>query len=749
MKSLDQLTKPYQQQYKAYDQLSGYDSINYKLKSNGKNYLLKHYTNPCDFNLVAAEGNVIEMLNEDDLCCQIPVAIEKIHTYNDGSFSRLLPFIEGELLSAVEQTDALLFNFGRIAGLLNSQLLSIKNDTIKARESLWDMKQTLLNVENTAFIENASDRKLINYFFDLFEHKVLPVQKKLRQSIIHSDLNDNNIIIENEKIKGIIDFGDIAYSPLIYEVAIALTYIMLANESDSFEKAKAFIKGYNSIIALTKQELELLHLLIPARLAVSVCNSAKKKAAGEADEYVLINEQPAWQLLQKWISINPTWINNFFLDAVDLPTNQLNIENLIKQRKKYIGKSLSITYKKPIYMTGSAFQYMYDHLGNTYLDMRNNIPQLGHCHPNISKIISKKIRQLNTNTRYLYPELTEYATALSKKLPTGLHKIFYVNSGSEASDLAIRMAKTHTQNNSIAILENGYHGSTNTGIAISDYKRYGIKEKPANIITLPMPKSYNGKYKTGEAYANDAIEIINKHIKEENDLAALIVESVSGCGGQVPLAEGYLKKLSTYLKTNNILLITDEVQTGFGRLGKYFWGFEMHQVEPDIIIMGKQMGNGHPVAAAVTKAEIADSFANGIEFFSSFGGNPVSCAVTLEVLKTIEEENLQNNTEQIGAFLKNGLLQLKDKFNCIGDVRGEGLFLGIEFIDINEKPSADIAGFIKEHLKERFILTGTDGPYNNVLKIKPPLCFNLENAEHFLKAIETSIIQASTITKLF
>jgi len=745
MKSLQQLLEPYRLAYQTYEQLSGYDSINYRLKNNETNYLLKHYTDTNNFSLITAEDDVLKALNKGDLPYQIPVAIKEFHTYDDASFSRLLPFIEGELLSGVKPSDELLFNFGEATGLLNNQLLNIKNNTIKARESFWDMKQTLLNVENATLIENSADRKLVNYFFDLFEHKVLPIQKKLRHSIIHSDLNDNNIIVENEKVKGIIDFGDIAYSPLIYEVAIAITYIMLANENDPFEKAKAFIKGYNSVIGLSKQEVELLYLLIPARLAVSVCNSAKKKAEGKADKYVLISEQPAWKLLRKWISINPTWINNFFLDAVDLPTNQLYIENLIQQRKKFTGKSLSITYKKPIYMTGSAFQYMYDHLGNTYLDMRNNIPQLGHCHPNISKIISKKIRQLNTNTRYLYPELTEYATALSKKLPTDLHKIFYVNSGSEASDLAIRMAKTHTKNNRVAILENGYHGSTNTGIAISDYKRYGIKEKPANIITLPMPKSYEGKFKTGEAYADDAIEIINKHIKEENDLAALIVESVSGCGGQVPLAEGYLKKLSPYLKANNILLITDEVQTGFGRLGKYFWGFEMHQIEPDIIIMGKQIGNGHPIAAAVTTAEIADSFANGMEFFSSFGGNPVSCAVALEVLKTIEEEDLQINTEQMGTFLKNGLLQLKDKFNCIGDVRGEGLFLGIEFIDSDEKPSADIASFIKEHLKENFILTGTDGPHNNVLKIKPPLCFNLENAKHFLKTIETSIMKASTI----
>ena len=283
----------------------------------------------------------------------------------------------------------------------------------------------------------------------------------------------------------------------------------------------------------------------------------------------------------------------------------------------------------------------------------------------------------------MYPELGEYAVAISRTLPESLSKVFYVNSGSAASDLAIRMARTHTKRTTVAVLENGYHGNTISGITISDYKHNGKggEGKPDSIITLPLPKIYNGKFRTGKEFAEHAIQVLSEEIKNGNIPNALIVEPISGCGGQVALADKYLSTLRPFLKKHNILLIVDEVQTGFGRLGTHFWGFEMHDVIPDIVIMGKPMGNGHPIAAVITTNEIAETFANGMEFFTSFGGNPVSCAVALEVLNTIQEEGLQENAKIIGEYLLKGLLEIQKQFDCIGDVRGKGLFIGIEFIN--------------------------------------------------------------------
>lgn len=744
---MEELLKKYNIKTQEIEKLDGYASINYRVKSEGVNHLIKHYLEPDEYEIICEEDRILKLLTDRNLSFQLPASKHEIKFLQDGSFSRLLPFIEGKLLSSVKQTEHLLQNFGEAVGLLNYYLLSLKSNVIKARELFWDMKHTLINSDKISYIKDPNDRKILVYYFDLFEQNVFTIQNQLRHCIIHSDLNDNNIIVQGEAIKGIIDFGDITYSPLIYEVAIALTYIMLSNQNSCFEKAKAFIQGYHKVLPLKKEEVKLLYLLIPARLCVSVCNSAKKKSEGNDTEYVLISEKPAWELLHKWISINPIWINNFFLEALGFETERLNIEILKEKRNKFTGKSLKTSYNEPIYMTGGAFQYMYDHVGNTYLDAYNNIPHVGHCHPNISKVIAEQVRKLNTNTRYLYPELVDYAEALTKNLPDGLQKIFYVNSGSAASDLAIRMARTHTNLNTIAILENGYHGNTLLGISVSDYKHSGKggKDKPDDVITLPIPNSFNGRLKTGEEFAEEAKDILKKEIRKKNAPAALIVEPISGCGGQVPLAEGYLKTLKPFLEENNILLIVDEVQTGFGRLGKYFWGFEMLEVVPDIIIFGKPIGNGHPVAAVLTTNQIVETFANGMEFFTSFGGNPISCAVALEVLNILKEENLQENASHIGEFLKKGLIDLQKQYDCLGDIRGEGLFLGVELVNKEGRQSKDIANFIKEDLKKSLILVGTDGPFNNVIKIKPPLCFDLKNAKHFLKQIEESIKQATVL----
>lgn len=261
------------------------------------------------------------------------------------------------------------------------------------------------------------------------------------------------------------------------------------------------------------------------------------------------------------------------------------------------------------------------------------------------------------------------------------------------------------------------------------------KEHQKNSIKLPLPNLFKGMLTSGNGYAEDAIEKLQEAIDGKNMPAAFLAEPISGCGGQVPLADGYLKQLYPFLKKHGILTISDEVQTGFGRLGSHFWGFEMHGVIPDMVILGKPMGNTHPIGAVVCTQEIADAFANGMEFFSSFGGNPVSCAVGLEVLNILEEEKLQENALVVGNYYKTELKKLQLEFSCIGDVRGQGLFLGIEFIDAKGKPDTKIAQRLKIQLKENLILVSTDGPYDSVIKTKPPLCFTKENVDHVVHCI--------------
>jgi len=261
----------------------------------------------------------------------------------------------------------------------------------------------------------------------------------------------------------------------------------------------------------------------------------------------------------------------------------------------------------------------------------------------------------------------------------------------------------------------------------------------AHILKLPLPKLFQGKYPTGIEFAEDAKKIIQEAIDSGNHPAAFITEAISGCGGQVPLAPGYLKTVKTFLEEHNILTIVDEVQTGFGRTGEHFWAFQLHDIIPDIVILGKPMGNGHPIAAVVTTEKIADAFANGMEFFSSFGGNTVSYEVATAVLNVIEEEQLQLNAKVVGNYFKEQLQSLQTKYRIIGDVRGHGLFIGIEFIDENLKPNANLALHVKNFLKDNFILTGTDGPFDNVLKIKPPMCFNKSNVDVIIEKLKLAL----------
>jgi 4-aminobutyrate aminotransferase-like enzyme/Ser/Thr protein kinase RdoA (MazF antagonist) len=715
------------------EKLEGYVSINYRIKTKSNQFVLKHYLNASEYGLVKAEVQLIDEIS-NQLSFEIPTTVKPLTTLKDNSFTRLLTYIEGDFLAKAEQNKDLLFNFGKSIAQLDKHLLSKRSYPIEARKQVWDLQYCLLNKVKINHIKDASKRKLVHYFFDQFEHHVLPKQDLLRYAIIHGDLNENNVLVEKNEIVGFIDFGDICYSPLINEIAIAITYIMLLNTKDPIKKACEVLKGYHSVIPLLEEEIGLLYYLIAARLCVSVCNSSEAMAKGGQTDYILINRKPTWKLLEQFISFNPIGMTNQFLNALGIDLKKEDSTKLLSKRKKYTAQSLSLSYDTPIHMTGAAFQYMYDSNGNSYLDAYNNIPLVGHCHPKISQVISEKVRKLNTNTRYLYEEFTEYAEKLLTYFPTNLNKVFFVNSGSAATDLALRMARNFKQRSSIAILEHGYHGNTQMGIDVSAYKfdGKGGKGVSKNTIKLPLPNVYKGNYDSGKAYAEDAIERLQTSINKGLIPAAFLAEPISGCGGQVPIAPEYLKILKPFLVKHGILMISDEVQTGFGRLGSHFWGFEMHDVIPDIVILGKPIGNTHPIGAVVTTEKIADSFSNGMEFFSSFGGNPVSCAVGSKVLDILEEEKLQENALVVGNYYKSELKKLQSEFSSIGDVRGQGLFLGIEFIDNKGQPDTKIAQQLKNQLKENFILVSTDGPHDNVIKTKPPLCFTKENVDQVL-----------------
>jgi 4-aminobutyrate aminotransferase-like enzyme len=717
--------------------LAGYDNVNYLVTNHAAKYIFKTYKyEESLYDLVVAESEILQKLSTSDLYPK-PVAMRDgqlitVTKINDQkTIIRLLTFLEGDFFAEVAHTPQLFESLGTFLAEMDKRLLGSKSYVLQSRIFEWDLQHLLLNESRVAEIDKPEDRKVVAYFMQQYREQVVPVAQDLRKSIIHNDANDWNLLVQHGKISGIIDFGDITYAPLINELAVGITYGIMGKE-DPVKWAGYILTSYHQILKLEPNEIDLLYYLIAGRLCLSVCNSAHSKKLEPDNTYISVSEKSAWELLHRWLEINPVHAQNEFRKAVGMEIQvHETVEQKVSRRQQFISPIVSISYANPIYMEKAAFQYMYDGYGNTFLDAYNNIPHVGHAHPKVVDAGQRQMAVLNTNTRYVYDLLAEYSERLLAKFPAPLNKVFFVNSGSAASDLAIRLARHHTKCDNVMVMEHGYHGHTMTGIEISDYKfsnKKGPGQKPW-ILKAPIPDTYWGKHRgpdAGQKYALMASKLLEN---SGTKVAAFIAEPVVGCGGQVPLAPGYLKALYPIIRAQGGVCISDEVQTGFGRLGTHFWGFETQGVIPDIVVLGKPMGNGHPMGAVVTTDAIAQSFESGVEFFSSFGGNPVSCAIGLAVLDVLEEEQLQRSALEAGNHYISLMKELRKDFSCIGDVRGSGLFLGFEMIDEAGKQDTALAAHIKNSLRNRNILISTDGPYDNVLKSKPPLCFDKKNVE--------------------
>ena len=728
--------------------LEGYDSINYKVECTAGTFVLKQYTYSEEvFELLIGENKILESLSTLD-GYNFPISIETQNkdkiVVKEKTMYRLLSFVKGAFLGDVDHTAVLLYSFGAFLAKMDMVTTAIYASAIIGKETHWDLKHFKSNYQYIECIPNRRDRSLVDYFFLQFDEHISPIEHELRKGIIHNDGNDWNVLTTSGKVTGIIDFGDMSHTWLINEVAVALTYVMMG-KSNPLEIASHLIRGYHKIHPLKEVELDILYYLVAARLCTSVCNSAYAKILKPDSEYITVSEKPAWNLLRKWLTINPIKAKDEFRKAASFsPVSKNSLRTQLVRRANHFSGALCLSYDKPIQMHQSAFQYMYDTEGNTFLDAYNNIMLAGHCHPKVVRSAQRTIAKLNTNTRYVYEELLAYSEKLLDKFPAKLNKVFLVNSGSAASDLAIRMAMTHTKKSKVMVLEHGYHGNTRIGIDISHYKydHKGGTGKQEYIIQTPMPKAFgSGFIDNGEAgryFANKTMEQIRA---DKNQIAAFIAEPIVGCGGQVPLAKGYLNQVYDAIRAQGGICISDEVQVGFGRLGDYFWGFEMYDVIPDMVILGKPMGNGHPIGAVVTTTEIAASFDNGLEFFSSFGGNPVSCAVGHAVLDVINQESLQRHAKVVGDHLIGLLETLQNRYPEIADIRGSGLFLGVEILDSKGRPDKQLASKIKNRLREKFILLSTDGPHDNVLKIKPPLSFQVEDAKILVQMIDSILLE--------
>ncbi|WP_298863929.1 aminotransferase class III-fold pyridoxal phosphate-dependent enzyme [uncultured Sulfitobacter sp.] len=450
---------------------------------------------------------------------------------------------------------------------------------------------------------------------------------------------------------------------------------------------------------------------------------------------------PDEMYLWRAVCPNPAALLNLADEKVCyVPTKKSDIK---EHRHKHFGGNLSLTYADPLMLVRGWKHHLFDEWGRPYLDAYNNVPHVGHAHPRIQAVAADQLKRVNSNTRYLHPAQKAFADKILSKLPDHLQVCYFVNSGSEANELALRLARAHTGAKGMVTPDHGYHGNTTGAVDISAYKfnkPNGVGQSDW-VELVEIPDDYRGSFRRDDpGRARKFADLVDPAIAllqtKGRGVAGFIAETFPSVGGQIIPPKGYLAAVYEKIRAAGGICIADEVQTGLGRLGDYYFGFEHQEVLPDIVVMGKPIGNGHPMGVLVTTRAIADSFDNGIEFFSTFGGSSLSCRIGHEVLQIIDDEGLQENARVVGGTLMAGLKVLEAKYACVGDVRGMGLFLGVELIHPNGSEATDICTYVKNRMRDHRILTGSEGPKDNILKIRPPLTIDAQDAEMIITTLD-------------
>ncbi len=410
--------------------------------------------------------------------------------------------------------------------------------------------------------------------------------------------------------------------------------------------------------------------------------------------------------------------------------------SLLERRRALMGSAYRLFYDEPVHLVRGEGVWLWDAAGRKYLDMYNNVPHVGHCHPRVVEAICRQAALLNTHTRYLHEHVVGLAERLTALLPADLDTAMFCCTGSEANELALRIARTATGATGIIVTDFAYHGNTQAIYEITT-ESCPPEKRPEYVVTVPVPDTYRGPHRgpeAGEQYAGHLHEAIERLAKRGLRPAAFVIDTIVSSGGVVTPPPGYLRMAAEIVREAGGLFVADEVQPGFGRTGSHFWGFEADDVVPDLVTMGKPMGNGHPVSAVVARGELVADFAAHGRYFNTFGGNPVSCAAALAVLDVLEEESLVQNALDVGGVLAAGLRHLAGSHDCVGDVRANGLFIAVELVTDRDQrsPATQLAGRVVNELRNRGVLTGSIGPNNNILKLRPPMVLSAGDAEVFL-----------------
>ena len=671
--------------------------------------------------------------------------------------ARMFTFLPGIPIPQGATDSSLLFNLGKTVAEVNIGLRGYMHP-VGQHPLAWNTQSFDQLSSLIKYIDNAEERLLITKTLTRFNKYVKPRLANCRSQIIHNDICFHNTAINPDnqvEINGVFDFGDMVYGPLIQDLSNPAAEVP-AGSADPLSGSAKIIAGFHSLTPLEDEEISLLVDLIPARLCTSLLIAAW--SAVETTWTDNRDHLDGWHtrcvdMLKILYGEAEYSFENIIRSTCGLPSKKIALSNQEidrgqswRNRQRYIGNANYFAYDQPVHADKGEGVWLYDTNGTRFLDAYNNVPHAGHCHPRITAAINKQTALLNTNTRYVYDIANDYAKRITDTLPDELDTCYFVSSGSEANDLAWRLAANWSGNRGALVLDNAYHGITEITYALSPAEAKTNNGQFPWVETFPAPDDFRGRWKRNEPNRGQYFaDLVNASIsnleKREIAPAALFLDMIMSSNGIFTPPWGYLETLFDHVRNAGGLCVADEVQSGFGRTGKHMWGFQFGDVVPDIVTFGKPIAGGYPMGLVVTRKEIAQSFEQQGDFFSTTGGNPVACAAALAMLDVIESEQLMENAATMGDTLMTGIKALASHYPVIGDIRGSGLFIGVELIKDKTtlEPATKEAETFVNTLRDNGVLIGRDGVHGNVLKIRPPMVIDTHHVQIFLNAFEKSL----------
>jgi 4-aminobutyrate aminotransferase-like enzyme/aminoglycoside phosphotransferase (APT) family kinase protein len=661
----------------------------------------------------------------------------------------VLSWLEGNVLGEAVLSRTALYELGGLLARLGRGLRGFVSGAPAGRNLVWDTRHVLSLAPEVRLLPEE-DRALAEDILARHRDVTVPALRGLRSQIIHGDVHPYNALVGDDgHISGIIDFGDLVHGPLILDLANAAGDFLNPG-ADAAETIFEMVRGYQHVTPLEEGEADCLIDLIEVRLLMTPLIDALKAAHGiQSQGYFTAFNARSMPMIRQLRAIGHDRLKGLVRRAAAFPAtppdHPATSAEAIARRQKVMGEKLYVFYDPPLHIVKGEGVWLTASDGRRYLDCYNNVPHVGHCHPYVTEAIARQARTLNTNTRYITDQSVEYAERLVALASEGLTSVVFVNSGSEANDLAWRMAKAFTGRSGGIAMDFAYHGVSEAIDAFSPSNAPDHWHAP-HIRLLPPPCFYRGVLggevkDPGESYAALASPLIADLDAKGFGIAAAMIDSAFMTNGILDAPQGYVAGVAARVRAAGGLFIADEVQSGFGRMGTDFWGHRHHGVAPDFITIGKPAGNGHPVGAVITRPEILDHFLKFGPFFSTFGGNNVACAAGLAVLDVIRDEELVRNALETGAYLREGLKGLMARQSLIGDVRGVGLATGVELVRnrASKEPASPETARLLNLLRDEGVLIGGEGKAGNVLKIRPPIVFRREHADLAIAALDRAL----------